>query len=265
MQRRTFFYRSTLGLTGLLAGQSVFAKSILTTREIQSIAPVQSIILGKIATKIGILRPEIETAGWESALAGASNMLREIRCTYQLVDSQDDLHPFEVLILPDMIQFTEAITTKIEAYLHQGGSLLASHRSGTTPEGTSFASPAFGVTLLGKAPFSPDFINPLAEAIARHTGNQDLLMYKRGMEVLPTNAQVLAHAGVLDFPSASGSQFLGSYPAITQHNRVIYFVHPIFTNYAHSSPRWCRQLVTNALEMLHSSSVASKSMPVDWV
>ena len=40
------------------------------------------------------------------------------------------------------------------------------------------------------------------------------------------------------------------YPAIVRKGQLIYFMHPIFSQYNKNAPRWCKQLVLNAIDML---------------
>ncbi|HXF63801.1 MAG TPA: beta-galactosidase, partial [Caldilineaceae bacterium] len=39
-------------------------------------------------------------------------------------------------------------------------------------------------------------------------------------------------------------------PAIVRNGAVIYFAHPIFKQYNQNAPRWCKQLLLNALDLL---------------
>jgi hypothetical protein len=39
-------------------------------------------------------------------------------------------------------------------------------------------------------------------------------------------------------------------PAVVQRGRAIYFAHPIFSQYAQNAPRWCKQLLLNAIAAL---------------
>ena len=41
-----------------------------------------------------------------------------------------------------------------------------------------------------------------------------------------------------------------AHPAVVQNGNVIYFSHPIFSQYQTKAPRWCKQLFANALTRL---------------
>lgn len=161
----------------------------------------------------------------------------------KVIQQGADFSSYQVLVLPDHVQFTNDFRAKIEIYLQQGGAVLASFQSGLTPDGGQFATPAFGLQLVGKSRFSPDFIDIQASALGSHIGSSELVMYLRGMEVVSNGATPLAHT-LAPLPDAD------TYPAATEYGKVIYFMHPIFTQYHRTAPRWCRQLVLNALDRL---------------
>ncbi|MBA3440688.1 MAG: hypothetical protein H0T92_12540 [Pyrinomonadaceae bacterium] len=116
-----------------------------------------------------------------------------------------------------------------------------------------------GLKLKGDAPYSPDFIRP-KEKLSKGLPDTELVMYLKGMEIeaAPTS-EILADVIVPYFnrtykhysshrhtPSAGKV----GYPGVIQNGKAIYFVHPIFTQYNRNAPRWCKQLVLNALNLL---------------
>ena len=46
------------------------------------------------------------------------------------------------------------------------------------------------------------------------------------------------------------SSGLAGSPAIVRNGQVIYFAHPLFTQYNQNAPRWCKQLFLNAMDLL---------------
>ncbi len=227
MLRRDFIQISTLSVAGLLAAGT----------------PGQATAVSK---SVAVLAPDFghgSDASWQKAVSGATAMLREAGVPYEVIQWEADFSSHRVLILPDHVLFTDSFRAKIETYLQQGGAVLASFQSGLTPDGGQFATPAFGLELVGKSRFSPDFIDVQGLALGSNIASSELVMYLRGMEVAPNAATVLAHT-LAPLPDA------GSYPAATECGNVIYFMHPIFTQYHRTAPRWCRHLVLNALDRL---------------
>lgn len=190
---------------------------------------------------------------------GVIRMLQEASHQFDLIDSAGDLSKYKVIVMPDEITVNANLEQKINQYMTQGGALIASYNSGMNAAKNDFALKALGIKLKGEAPFSPDFIRP-KERLSKGLPNTELVMYLKGMEVelLPTS-EVLAEVVVPYFnrtyqhysshrhtPSAGKV----GYPGVVQNGRAIYFAHPIFTQYNRNAPRWCKQLILNALDRL---------------
>ena len=190
---------------------------------------------------------------------GVTRILQETRHQFDFVDTAaDDLSRYALLILPDEIRIAPELARKLSAYLAAGGSILASYRSGLKPDAEEFALSEWGVRCRGEAPFSPDFIRarpPLAQGLPP----TELVMYLKGLEVVPEGAEPLADVVVPYFnrtwehysshrhtPSSGRVGYVGA----TRFGRVIYFAHPIFTQYSRNAPRWCKTLVSNAIDLL---------------
>ena len=213
--------------------------------------------------EIGVLSPEEFVGGDHSRLPeaamGAVRMLQEGAHQFDIIDSQADLSAYRVLVLPDEIPVSAGLAEKIGKYLSSGGALIATHRSGLGEGGEQFALKELGVELKGDAPFSPDFVMPQGD-IGRGLPETGHVVYRRGLEVeLADGAEVLAMAQVPYFERDwrhfcshrhTPSSEKDGYPAVVRRGDCIYFAHPLFSQYAQSAPRWCKQLFLNALEML---------------
>ncbi len=192
-------------------------------------------------------------------MMGAVRMLQEGKHQFDVVDSQSDLSGYKVVVMPDVIPVDEKMKQKLASYLAGGGSLIASYQSGLSPDGKDFNLPQMGISLVGEAPYSPDFIALKGGAMGKNLPETELVMYQKGMQVKTAAATVLADTNVPYFnrtwehfnshkhtPSAGKA----GYPAVTQNGKAIYFMHPVFTQYAKNAPRWCRQMFLNALDIL---------------
>ncbi|MFP4139660.1 MAG: beta-galactosidase trimerization domain-containing protein [Phycisphaerae bacterium] len=199
-----------------------------------------------------------------AALLGATRMLQELALQFDIVDEQADLSDYRLLILPDEAVLSQAGVEAIKAFVADGGAVLASYHSGLGWEGRGEALNILPVEPVAEAPFSPDFVVPktmLTDELApiEHT------MYERGMQVTPaTNAAVLAETAVPYF-NRTWEHFCShrhtpssgeiGYPAVVRKGGVIYFAHPIFSQYALNAPRWCKQMLAGAVDMLLPSPV----------
>lgn len=209
---------------------------------------------------MGVMNPE-EWTGERVPIAamGAVRILQEGGHQFDILDTKSDLSAYKLVILPDVIPVDGALAAKVQRYLDEGGALLVTGRSGLTEAGDRFALDDLGVELVGDAPYSPDFLMTTGE-IGRGLPPTEHVMYQRGLQVKAgAGAQVLMDTVVPYFnrtykhfcshrhtPSAGRV----GYPGIVRKGQVIYFMHPVFTQYAQNAPRWCKQLVLNAVEAL---------------
>ena len=233
----------------------------------------------KALTDIGVLTPEefhgARIGAMPPALKGVTRMLEAGGHQFDIIDSAADFSGYKVLIAPDTIPFDEALSAKIDRYLAAGGALLASFESGLNPEQSEFALPGLGVHLKGTGP--RDSLGQLVRGQVYSTNDYAEYLLPAGIigESLPATEHVMYIKGT-DIEAAPGSQVLvrkvksyfdRSYrhfcshrqtpsshelgdPAIVQQGRVIYFTHPIFTQYEQNAPRWCKTLFLNALALL---------------
>ncbi|MFP4107097.1 MAG: alpha-amylase family protein, partial [Phycisphaerae bacterium] len=193
-----------------------------------------------------------------ASINGLCRVLDELRIQHEIVDSRSDLGGYKLLILPDDLVVDDEQAEKINAFVADGGKLLASHRGGLSVDGDAFAVDALGLEYVGPAPFSPDFLVPEGE-IGLGLDETEHVMYMRGSEVKLSGAEQLAGVNRPYFnrtwqhfcshrhTPSSGEQ---AYPGITRSDAGIYFAHPVFTQYDANAPRWCKTLVANAIRML---------------
>lgn len=222
-------------------------------------------------TDIGVFTPEEfhggGIGGLPPALMGAVRILTEGAHQFDVLDSQSDIDRYALLILPDEIPVNGSFSSRLKDYLARGGKLLASYRAGLLstqelpgkPAG-GFALPEFGVSLLGEAPFSPDFL--LAKgAIGKGLPETELVMYLKGVEVEPLPGSTVLADTLTPYFNRTYQHFCShrhtpssgkiGYPSIVYNSKnVLYFAHPIFTQYNDNAPRWVKTLLLNAIDLL---------------
>jgi hypothetical protein len=233
----------------------------------------------KAVSEIAVMTPEEFTSASASnlppAIKGATRILEESAQQFEIVDSQSDFTPYSVLILPDIIPLNGALAAKLEAYVAQGGKVLATFESGLAPDQMEFASPLFGVEVASEGPRDTngklvrgvyyergDYVDYiLAEGeIGRGLPQTEHVMYIRGMDVRKRDgAEVLAAIYPSYFDRTwdhfcshrqTPSAGIAGNPGVVRSGNVIYFSSPIFTLYDRVAPLWCKRLLLNALEML---------------
>jgi hypothetical protein len=201
--------------------------------------------------------------------AGALRMLTEGQHQYDVIDSQSDLSPYRLLILPDEIVVDPALAEKLTKFVNTGGALICSYKSGLSAEGTYGLGGLTGVDLLGEADYSPDFLVPQGE-IGEGLPPTEHVMYLRGMKMTTFEAEVLAETRIPYFnrtwehfcshrhtPSAGEAGSSG----IVRKGNVITFAHPIFQQYEQNAPRWVKQLFLNTVKMLMPDPVLQVDGP----
>ena len=227
---------------------------------------------------IGVFTPEEfhggGIGGLPPSLMGAVRMLTEGAHQFDVLDSQSDFDRYALLILPDEIPVNESFATHLKDYLARGGKLIASYRAGLdsipdlsgyagtkiSPLPGKFSLPEFGVRLVGEAPFSPDFLLT-RELIGKGLPKTEHVIYLKGLQVDPLPGSNLLADTLTPYFNRTYQHFCShrhtpsagkiGYPGIVYNGKnVIYFAHPIFTQYNDSAPRWVKTLLLNAIDLL---------------
>lgn len=239
---------------------------------------------------IGIMTPEefatVDSRGGQPSISGIHSMLQEVGHQFDILDSQADFTKYKVLILPDEIPVDETLKAKIDAYLAEGGSLIASFESGMNADKSEFVLDALGVHMIDEGP--RDRFGNLARGVHYERGDYaeyiipegvigaglpptEHVMYIRGMAVnAQSDATVHAHITPSHFDrtyqhfcshrqTPSSGETAGA--AVIQNGQVIYFSSPIFSQYYYNAPKWCRTMFLNALDILLPNPVIKHAGP----
>ena len=225
-------------------------------------------------TDIGVLHPD-EFFGAVGTGYGLVRLLEEGGHQFDLIDSRMDFTPYKVLILPDSIPVDERLNQKINAYLAQGGKLLASFESGLRADKTGFALQALGVDFLGPGPIAPDGLPARGRKFQRidyadyvlprgpigaGLPETEHVMYTNCLPVAARpGAQVLVDVILSEFDrtyqhfvshnQSPSSGRVGS-AAIVANGSSLYFAHKIFEQYSQYAPAWVKRLFLHGLGLL---------------
>ena len=238
--------------------------------------------------EIGLFTPEeFASAGNNTvpvALQGAVRMLQECALQFDILDSHSDFAPYKLLILPDEIQVNAAFAQKLEQYLANGGKVIATGKSGLLPDESAFALDLGAVLeqqptdLYGNPIYASKAVqNNYVQYILPHGEiGQGLpetwhVMYLRGVNVSAApQAETLAalYASVFDrdyrhFCShrQSPRSEQVQQPGILRKGNAIYFSSPVFLQYHHKAPLWCKTLMRNAIAMLLGTPLVTHNGP----
>jgi hypothetical protein len=185
-----------------------------------------------------------------------------------------------------VIPVSASLRRRLDAYLAGGGSILATFESGLAPDQSDFALKALGVTKAGDGPRDQDGKlvrgrpfekNQYAEYIlpqgvmGKGLPNTEHVMYIKGLDVAAApGSEVLSrmvrsyfdrvpHRFCSHRQTPSAGQPAG--PAVVRRDRCVYLSHPVFTQYDYNAPRWCRQWLLNALDLLLTQPVLRHDGP----
>ncbi|MBN2497331.1 MAG: beta-galactosidase trimerization domain-containing protein, partial [Deltaproteobacteria bacterium] len=219
-------------------------------------------------TQVGLLVPPVHEI--PPAAAGAARMLAEAHLLFDVVSPQARLESYEALVLPDEIRLDAELAARLEAYLAQGGKVLATAESGLAESEARFALGAWPVTFSGQARFSRQYLLPGKE-LRRHIPDMPHALYCSGLEVRARRgAEVLATLGDPYF-SRSAERFSGHTevamarrtrrPAIVRQGPVVYIQSPLFTAYALTAYPVYRQIVARMLDGLLGSRAVEAALP----
>lgn len=202
--------------------------------------------------------------------AGCSRILLEGKYLFNYIDVEENFSKYKVLILPDDILIDAFLKEKLDAFLQNGGKLLATGKSGLL-ETNEFAFD-FGCTYLGENPYKPDYFRPAYESETYE--NAAFVMYSQGQRVAAGSGEVLgyrenpyfnrtkehfsSHQHAPNDPkSREAACFLGKDGAYIGWN--------VFADYAEYGSFILKEMVIQVLERLLSQKSVKTTLPAQGV
>jgi len=203
---------------------------------------------------------------------GAVRMLLEGNWLFDVVDIQSDWTKYAVLVMPDRIRVNDEIQSKLEAYVRQGGKILASGRSGLRTDGSGFAAD-FGARWIGENPYRPDYFVPIEDL--GPSGNSSCVMYGQGQQVAENGGTILGYRenpyfnrDIFSFSSHrhAPNDKQSREPGMFEHTDGIYIAWDVFEDYANNGSLIVRQIVDYALgRLLANRKTLTTSLPAQGI
>lgn len=198
---------------------------------------------------------------------GANRIMLEGKYLYRFIDLECRFEDYKVLVLPDSILITAALKERLEAYLEQGGRILATGRSGLNEEMTEFALD-FGAEYLGKNEYRPNYIVP---EFPFQTGRTPHIMYGNSYDIRITDGECLAknkapyfNRDVYRFSSHQHTPdgLKEGNDAVVIKGNTAYIGWDIFTDYAKMGSLHLKECVVHVLDkLLGADKTISVSLP----
>ncbi|WP_053375263.1 beta-galactosidase trimerization domain-containing protein [Paenibacillus sp. FJAT-27812] len=203
---------------------------------------------------------------------GAVRILLEGHYLFDVIDTQADLSGYKVVILPDDILMTEQIKSKLAAFLALGGKVLATGRSGLSPDGTKFEL-NLGVQWLGIAATKPSYFKPSFELPSLQ--NASYVVYAEGQEValtqdgesLGSRENAYFNRDIFTFCSHqhTPSDQQGAGPGMAEGPDGIYVAWNMFEDYAVKGSLPVKEIIVYALDRLLASKRLRTNLPAQGV
>ena len=209
------------------------------------------------------------------AAQGAVRILQEGGHQFNMVDTHSSLAEYKVVILPDIIPVNETLKTKLEDFVANGGSLIATFESGLDRDKNQFVLDLLGVKKISDGPKDKngelvrgrvykrsefaEYIIPTG-SIGEGLKPTEYVMYMRGLDVKANGSAEILAPITRSYFDRVGTQFSSHQQtpssgktagaAIVKNGRCIYFSHPLFEQYDTNAPLWCKKMFLNALAIL---------------
>lgn len=203
---------------------------------------------------------------------GALKLLTQGQYQFSFIDEASDFSTYALLILPDRVTLTETLKDKLNQYQAQGGKLLLSYQSGLN-ETNQFGLDGLDILIEGDYPYSPYYAFPLEELKQYGVEDTDHVQYLGGKKIIIANSDHTVYAKICDpyfnrtwdhfcshmhAPPANRTEF----PEVVYNNKnAIYIASPIFSCYQKFSSKFCKALVTFAIEKLLLAKLVKSNLP----
>ena len=187
---------------------------------------------------------------------GCVRILLEGKYQFDVIDVEQDLNQYKVVVLPDTVKLDAHLTKLLKDYTDKGGKILATGKSGLNVEETNFALD-FGVVYEGTNEYRPSYFRPLFDLPSLDTSA--FVMYAQGEKVKNVNG---TEWGIRENPYFNRSVFRFSShlhtpsdcknagSAIVEGKDGIYIAWQVFEDYAVNGSLILKEMVKFALDRL---------------
>ncbi|WP_157454804.1 alpha-amylase family protein [Carnobacterium maltaromaticum] len=226
----------------------------------------------KAVTEIAILHPgivEITNEKVDLSLAGAVNSLNEAHYQFDIIDDLMEFNQYRLLILPDKITLNKALAKKIDAYLAQGGKIVATYQSGLEIESGDFPR-SWGISYLGENRYIPTY-GSYRQGFLEDLQQDELVLHGPSLVVEAKDGQVIGEE-IKPMYNRTYEHYFShfqapidiktGYPVATLNQQVAYFSHPLFSIYKEQGVYYYKQLIlTAASRLLEAKQFVKSNLP----
>lgn len=203
---------------------------------------------------------------------GAVRILLEGNLLFDVIDTEADLTPYRLVILPDVIELDSSLLQKLQAFTKSGGKILATGKSCINNNNGEFYFD-LGAHWIATSPNCPAYIRPTFSVAG--LPETSFVMYSEGelIQQLP-NGRTLAYRqdsyfnrDIFSFCSHqhAPSTLKNAGPAITQGADGIYIAWHIFEEYATKASLVLKETVLYAIEQLLPEKTITVGLPAQGI
>ncbi len=191
---------------------------------------------------------------------GFTNMLVELHHQFNVVDLEEDLSKYKVVILPDEIRPSLALLKKLDAFVTAGGGVLITGESLLNPRTMWWDWCGLdGVRYQGKAKFEGEYLRPSGTHLPS-LERYDYFLYQNGQSIAVDHGWDVLATYTHPFFDRSAERFSSHKqtppgpatfePAVVRKGRVIYLANPVFRSYALDGVPALKQMIGDLLATL---------------
>ncbi len=201
---------------------------------------------------------------------GAVLMCEESHHDCAVLDANDDLNGYSLLILPDSTVVAPALAKKLAAFHAKGGKLIVSHRAGFDADG-NWALDFLPLSFHGEVEKYPTFWRA-RPAFDRSLSASDRVFYQAGMNVKPGKGVKVLVDRVLPYFKRTAITFSSHFqtppvakadvfPAVVSGDGFVYFADPIFREYRQSGNLAARDVWRRSVTDLIGAAPFGEGLP----
>ncbi len=199
-------------------------------------------------------------------MTGANRILLEKKHLFDIIDLEQPLDGYKLLILPDIIKINADLKQRIDAFLAKGGKLLLTGESGVYEDKDEFAFDT-GAEYLGKSKFDVTYMIPEYPCT---NGKTAYVMYEKSHDIKVTDGKVFAERNNPYFNRQpfyfSSHRHTPNDPAdlcdgAVLNGNIAYIGWNVFTDYARYGELHAKELVSYALDSLLTDRRVMAALP----
>ncbi len=230
------------------------------------------LINAKPVTQIGVML--VDDGSDKKAVGnpreGWTRLLTQLKHQFDIVLPNAKFDQYDLIILPDIAKIDPAMSKKLDAYVKQGGSVLATGYSGLADDALSLTWKSLPVVPHGVSDFTTTYMR-FGDEINDAVPDSDHVLYDKTVRVTPVRgARQLATVVEPYFERAwdhfsshaqTPSDKASEYALATIKGRIAHIAAPLFGSFARNGNYPLRLLLRNVIELLISEPLIRVDAP----